>query len=119
MTCDSDLVELTTASTLFEAEWIVGALESFEIVAVTFGDALADDFAMSQKLMGLSGGVRVMVRQDGLEAARQALVEIKKNRPTEAELEAAVAEAANDPEAESESDKADATDGDDGPQRLD
>lgn len=52
MTVDPRLVQLTTANTAFEAEWIVGALKGHGVPAVTFGGALADEFAMSQKMMG-------------------------------------------------------------------
>ncbi len=60
-------MELTTASTAMESEWLVGALKGLGIAAVTFGDSLTDEFAMSQKLMGLGGGIRVMVARGELE----------------------------------------------------
>src|SRR5262245_44481306 len=78
---DAAFVELTTAKSLFEAEWIVGALEGFGVKAVTFGGTLADEFTLSQTVMGLSGGVRVMVPKEQLESARQALSEIRSRRP--------------------------------------
>ena len=93
MTSDTDLVQLTTSRTAIEAEWIVGALKGMGIVAVTFGDQLADEFAMSQQLMGLSGGVRVMVQRGQLEAAREALETIQQDRPSEQDLEEALAQA--------------------------
>lgn len=93
MTSDTDLVQLTTSRTAIEAEWIVGALKGMGIVAVTFGDQLADEFAMSQQLMGLSGGVRVMVQRGQLEAAREALETIEQDRPSEQELEEALTQA--------------------------
>ncbi len=71
------LVELTTAKTPFEAECLVGALKEAGISAVVFGGLLADEFTMSQRLMGLSGGVQVMVPLDELERARHALHAIK------------------------------------------
>lgn len=90
MSTDAELVELTTAKTALEAEWMVGALKRFGIRAVTFGDMLADEFAMSQKLMGLSGGVRIMVARGEIEQAREALAQIERDRPSTEELEAAV-----------------------------
>lgn len=89
MTSDTDLVELTTAHSPLEAEWLVGALKGHGIHAIVFGDGLADEFAMSQKLMGLGGGVRVMVPRGALEAAREALAQLEQERPTPEALEAA------------------------------
>ena len=91
MTADTDLVELTTAHSALEAEWWVGALKGHGIQAVVFGEELADEFAMSQKLMGLGGGIRVMVPRPTLDAAREAMVQIEEDRPSEAELEEAFA----------------------------
>lgn len=101
MNSDEDLVALASASTAFEAEWLVGALKGFDIPAVTWGDMLQDEFAMSQKVMGLAGGVNVMVPRGLLERARQALAEIEQVKPTPEELEAAAAEAVEGGETES------------------
>jgi hypothetical protein len=87
MADDAELVELTTAKTAFEAEMFVGALKGFDVGAVTFGDQLMDEFAVSQKVMGLSGGVRVMVPRGQLERARQALAEIQQDPPTPDEVD--------------------------------
>jgi hypothetical protein len=80
VTAASDLVELTTAKTAFEAELLVGALKRMDVSAVTFGSALADEYASSQAVLGLSGGIQVMVPKDQLERARRALSEIKGER---------------------------------------
>ncbi len=80
MSAKGGLVQLTTATTAFEAEWLVGALKGMGVRAVTFGGMLADEFAMSQKLLGLSGGVRVMVPVEELERAKEALQEIQRAR---------------------------------------
>ena len=93
MTSDADLVELTTAKTALEAEWLIGALKRLGVQAVSFGGMLADEFAMSQKLMGLSGGVRIMVARGELEQAREALAQLERDRPSPEEFEAAVAAA--------------------------
>ena len=85
-----DLVTLTTVPTAFEAEWIVGALKGMEIPAVTFGDALWDEFAVAQRVLSQAGGVRVVVPRGLLEEARAALVEIERNKPTPEELEATI-----------------------------
>jgi len=74
------LLELTTAKTEFEAEWVVGALKARGLRAVAFGEMLADEFAMSQKLVGFSGGVRVMVAARDLDRARDALASIERRR---------------------------------------
>ena len=99
MTSPHDLVDLTTASSAFEAEWLVGALKGHGIPAVTVGGDLADEFAMSQKLMHLGGGVRVLVSRASLEQAREALAEIEAVRPTPAEIEAMVEQAGGEEEA--------------------
>jgi hypothetical protein len=98
MPADVGLVELTTAKTTFEAEWIVGAMKGMGISAVTFGGVLADEYTVSQTLMGLSGGVQVMVPRDQLERARQALSEIERNRPAPEETEEEMAAAGDDAE---------------------
>lgn len=74
---DATLVELTTAPTLIEAEWIVGALKARGIRAVVFDAALA-------AVEGIPGPVfalRVMVRSDEREGARSALAAIRPARP--------------------------------------
>ncbi len=70
-------IELTSANSPLEAVWLVGALKNLGIDARTFGGGLADEFAMSQKLMGLGGGVRVMVPKDREAEARAALAQLQ------------------------------------------
>lgn len=77
---EDQLVELTSARSDFEAELIVGALKVVDITAVSIGGALSDEFAMSQKLMGLGGGVRVMVAESDLQRAQEALAELQTSR---------------------------------------
>ena len=77
---DDRLVELTAAHNPFEAELIVGSLKGLGIHAVSVGDSLSDEFAMSQQLMGLSGGIQVLVPTSQLEAAREALRDIEAAR---------------------------------------
>lgn len=81
MTASTDLVELTTAKTTFEAELLVGALEGMGVPAVTQGGALADEYTLSQTILGLSGGIQVMVPKDQLDRARKALAELHQGRP--------------------------------------
>lgn len=76
-------IELTSANSNLEAEWLVGALKNLGIEARTFGGGLADEFAMSQKLMGLGGGVRVMVPKESETEARAALAQFKPPAPEE------------------------------------
>jgi hypothetical protein len=88
MTSDLDLVELTSVPTPFEAHLLVGALSVRDVEAVTFGEMLADEFAMSQELFGSSGGVRVMVARGDLDRAREALAAIEREREaTSAQVE--------------------------------
>ena len=70
-----ELVELIGAGSAFEAENIVGALRSLDIPAVTQGSLPADEFAMSQKLMG--HGIRIMVPKKLLAEAQAALARIR------------------------------------------
>lgn len=77
---DDRLVELAGAHSAFEAELIVGALKGVEITAVSTGSSLTDEFAMSQQLIGMGGGVRVMVAEADLARAQQALAQFQASR---------------------------------------
>jgi hypothetical protein len=70
-------VELVPAKTAFEAELLIGALKSAGIPATTYGGQLADEYTMSQALMGQSGGPTVMVPKDLLARAREVLAELR------------------------------------------
>ncbi|MEM8882525.1 MAG: hypothetical protein AAGD14_00480 [Planctomycetota bacterium] len=82
---DDRMVELTPASSPFEAELIVGSLKGFGIHAEAVGDSLSDEFAMSQQLMGRSGGIQVLVPHSQLEQARAALQDLEAARAEQAE----------------------------------
>jgi hypothetical protein len=75
-------VVLTEASNTFQAQFLAGALESEGIPTHVDGDHLADEFAMSQKMLGLIK-VRVMVPEDRLEDARAILATLKDAGPAD------------------------------------
>lgn len=70
------LVVVETAKSPFEAQVIAAVLRGAGVPVYIGGSMLTDEFAASQRLMGL-GGVRVQVPSDQLENARQALVEAR------------------------------------------
>ena len=72
MATDSELSLLVQANTPFEAQVIAGVLHDEGIVAQVEGQLLADEFAVSQRLMNLQG-VRIFVRTEDLERAKRAL----------------------------------------------
>lgn len=95
------LVVVETAKSPFEAQVIAAVLRGAGVPVYIGGSMLTDEFAASQRLMGL-GGVRVQVPSDQLENARQALVEA---RDTGFDLDAAFdASLAEDDEAGRERD---------------
>ena len=70
------LVVVETAKSPFEAQVIAAVLRGAGVPVYIGGSMLTDEFAASQRLMGL-GGVRVQVPGDQLENARRALVEAR------------------------------------------
>ncbi len=68
------LVVVETAKNPLEAQVIAAILRDAGVAVYVGGAMLADEFAASQRLMGI-GGVSVQVMSDRLEEARQALVE--------------------------------------------
>ncbi|MEM7201567.1 MAG: DUF2007 domain-containing protein [Planctomycetota bacterium] len=70
------LVELCRAQSPFEARVIAAVLDDAQIQSFIAGELLNDEFAMSQRLMGLQA-VKVQVRADRLEDARAALAAAK------------------------------------------
>lgn len=70
------LVPLISAHSPFEAGIVVAVLEAAGIPAVAPGSMLADEFAMSQRLMNLQS-VRVLVPRSRLADAEQALSEAR------------------------------------------
>ena len=99
---DDRLVELTAAHNPFEAELIVGSLKGLGIHAVSVGDSLSDEFAMSQQLMGLSGGIQVLVPTSQLEEAREALRDIEAARAEQAAAVDLATEGTGDEEEDSD-----------------
>lgn len=71
-----ELVVVEKASNSFEAELIAGILESAGIPAMIDGRFLQDEFAMPQKMLGMKG-VKVCVRKEDLEDARQVLADTR------------------------------------------
>ena len=71
---------LTEAADAMRAHWIAGGLEAAGIPTHVDADMLADEFAMSQKLLGLQR-VRVLVPADRLEEARVVLGDLEHAAP--------------------------------------
>jgi len=69
MRTQSNYVVLTEEPNWMRAHWIAGGLEAADIPTFVDQDNLVDEFAMSQKLMGLQR-VRVLVPRDLLGEAR-------------------------------------------------
>jgi hypothetical protein len=90
----ADLVRFKTASSPLEAEVIAGVLRAADIPVYIEGSLLADEFAMSQRLMGLNA-VRIQVPRDRVADAAAALAEA---RAASAEVDAAAAATAPPPE---------------------
>jgi len=67
------------ARTVFEAELLVGILESAGIPAFVDGRFLQDEFAMPKKMLGLDHGVKVRVRKEQLEEAKMVLEMARKS----------------------------------------
>lgn len=72
MKSDPDIAVLETARTPLAAELIVAVLRAEGIPAYVEGALLQDEFAVSQRILGL-GGVRIQVPRERLEDARKAL----------------------------------------------
>ena len=72
MKVDPDIGVLETARTPLAAELIVAILRAEGIPAYVDGSLLQDEFAVSQRVMGL-GGVKIQVPRERLEEARKAL----------------------------------------------
>ncbi len=72
MVDESEIVVLETASSPFIAQMIAEALKSHGIAAYVEGISLIDEFAMSQKALGLTS-VDIQVHRDRLDEAREIL----------------------------------------------
>ena len=70
------LVVFHTARTAFEASVIAGVLEDAGIPSYVAGNALTDEWAASQRLMGAQG-VEIQVRESDRDAALRALATAK------------------------------------------
>ncbi len=73
---DSEIVVLETASNPFVAQMIAEALKSHGIAAYVEGISLIDEFAMSQKALGLTS-VDIQVHRDRLDEAREILAALR------------------------------------------
>lgn len=73
---ESDIVVLETANNYFVAQMIAEALKSHGIAAYVEGISLIDEFAMSQKAMGLTS-VDIQVHRDRLDEAREILAAMR------------------------------------------
>lgn len=93
---EADLVTLTTARSPAEAQIVAAVLRSADIPAYIGGSMLADEFAVSQRMLNVAS-VKVQVRRDQLPAAEAALAAARDVDP--AELERAALAAAPDPDA--------------------
>ena len=70
MTDDIEIVDLETAPSPIIAGMIVQALRSAGIPAFVNGSLLQDEFAITQKVLGLNE-VKIQVRKDQLEEAKE------------------------------------------------
>lgn len=75
-------VVLTQAENAFRAQFLAGALEAEGIPTHVDGDHLADEFAMSQKMMGLIQ-VRVLVPAERVNEAREILETLHEAGPAD------------------------------------
>jgi hypothetical protein len=91
-----DYVLLTQETTTFRAHWVAGALEHAGIPTFVDEDNLADEFAITQKVMGVMGA-RVLVPRDRLEEARTVFLGL--SQPIPPIDQTGVAEDAEDPSA--------------------
>ena len=73
---ESEIAVLETASNPFVAQMIAEALKSHGIAAYVEGISLIDEFAMSQKAMGLTS-VDIQVHRDRLDEAREILAALR------------------------------------------
>ena len=97
MRTDSDYVVLTEEPNLMRAHWIAGGLEAVDIPTFVDEDNLADEFAMSQKMMGVQR-VRVLVPGNLLEEARQVFLSMSQPLPLVDEDEVEEDDAATRPQ---------------------
>jgi len=84
MTDRKPMTLLLAARSRAEAQIVLALLRSEDIVAYVNGEALADEFAASQRLLGLQG-TRIEVREEDLPRARRVLDEARRsgNEPGE------------------------------------
>ncbi len=80
MESDSEFVVLTEQSSAMHAQWIAGALEAEGIKTFVDEDNLADEFAVSQKLLGMPR-IRVMVLRGELTEARTIFLKLSQPIP--------------------------------------
>jgi len=73
---ESEIAVLETAANPFVAQMIAEALKSHGIAAYVEGISLIDEFAMSQKAMGLTS-VDIQVHRDRLDEAREILAALR------------------------------------------
>ncbi len=73
---------VAAAANTFEAQFLAGALQDEGIPTHVDEDHLADEFAMSQKMMGLQK-VRVMVPKDRLDDARAIIAALPDREPAD------------------------------------
>lgn len=80
MQSESDYVVLTEEPSLMRAHWVAGALEAEGIRTFVDEDNLADEFAISQKVLGLLR-VRVLVPRDRLLEAQTIFLNLSQPIP--------------------------------------